>query len=143
MTSRQSLATNRPSTTLTPAEQALWATWEERVRRYRAGEKDAIPEQVVGLGTLRVFGRSGDAPLAFPRVRTFGDLELLPPDVQFALTLTNRTVQAHADSGAGRMIYATAPAQGDIVPEPETVTVIDPTKHADVLIVAAISGGAR
>jgi hypothetical protein len=69
------------------------------VRRYRAGDATAMPLEVVGLGDLRVFGRAGDAALAFPRVRTLGDLELLPPDVQFGLDLANRTVEAHRRLG--------------------------------------------
>jgi hypothetical protein len=101
----------------------------------------AMPREVVGLGDLRVFGRAGDAALAFPRVRTLGDLELLPLDVQFGLTLANRTVEAHRRQGNGRMVYATAPATSFGIPEPQVVATIDPTRHADILIVAPIAGG--
>ena len=138
MTSRSA-----PQTQLAETEVALRAQWEERVRRYRAGEVAAMPPEVVGLGDLRVFGRSGDAVLAFPRIRTLGDLELLPPDVQFGLALANRAVEAHRHQGNGRMVYATAPATLRGIPEPQAVTAIDPTQHADVLIVAPIAGGMR
>lgn len=130
-------------TRLTDSEVTLRAQWEERVRRYRAGEATAMPSEVVGLGELRVFGRAGDATLAFPRLRALGDLELLPPDVQFGLELANRTVEAHRREGHGRMVYATAPATRSGIPEPQVVTTIDPTQHADVLIVAPIAGGAH
>jgi hypothetical protein len=128
---------------LTDPELTLRAQWEERVCRYRAGDATAMPPEVVGLGDLRVFGRAGDAVLAFPQVRTLGDLELLPPDVQFGLALANRTVEAHRRQGNGRMVYATAPATSSSIPEPQLVATIDPTQHADILIVAAIAGGRR
>jgi hypothetical protein len=129
-------------TRLSAADIALRAQWEERVRRYQAGEQSALPAEVFGLGGLRGFGRAGDAVLLFPRVRLVSDLELLPPDVQFGLALANRTITAHRQQGSGRMIYATAPATKSGIPEPEVITAIDPTRHADVLIVAPISGGA-
>ena len=132
-----------PQTRLAETEVTLRAQWEERVRRYRAGDATAMPPEVVGLGDLRVFGRAGDATLAFPRVRALGDLELLPPDVQFGLAFANRALEAHRRQGNGRMVYATAPASRSGIPEPQVVTMIDPTQHADVLIVAPISGGAR
>jgi hypothetical protein len=132
-----------PQTQLTASEVTLRAQWEERVRRCRAGDAAAMPPEVIGLGDLRVFGRAGDAVLAFPRLRTLGDLELLPPDVQFGLDLANRTVEAHRRQGNGRMVYATAPATRSGIPEPQVVATIDPTQHADVLIVAPIAGGAR
>jgi hypothetical protein len=132
-----------PPTQLADSEVALRAQWEERVRRYRAGEAAAMPPEVVGLGDLRVFGRAGDAILTFPRVRTLGELELLSPDVQFGLTLANRAVEAHRRQGNGRMVYATAPATARGIPEPHVITTIDPTQHADVLIVAPIAGGTR
>jgi hypothetical protein len=128
-------------TRLTDDEIALRAQWDERVRRYQAGDLSALPPEVIGLGGLRVFGRAGDAVLAFPRMRYLSDLELLPPDIQFGLTLVNRTVAAHQQQGNGRMIYATAPASREGIPVPELVTTIDPTRHADVLIVAPLSGG--
>jgi len=130
-------------TQLTETEVTLRAQWEERVRRYRAGDATAMPPEVAGLGDLRVFGRAGDAVLAFPRVQTLGDLQLLPPDVQFGLALANRTVEAHRRQGNGRMVYATAPATARGIPEPQVVATIDPTQHADVLIVAPIAGGAQ
>ena len=135
--------TSRTSTTtqLTNDEVALRKQWDERVRRFQAGDRAAMPPEVVGLGGLRVFGRSGDAVLTFPRLRHLSEVELLPPDVQFGLALANRTVAAHQQQGSGRMVYATAPATRTETPEPEVVTAIDPTRHTDVLIVAPISGG--
>ncbi len=126
---------------LNDSEIQLRALWEARVSRYRAGDAAAMPPEVIGLGGLRVFGRAGDAVLCFPRVRSAGDLELLPDDVRFGLTLANRTVEAHRQQGGGRMIYAATPITGRQLPEPEVITTIDPTRHDDVLIVAPISGG--
>lgn len=122
-------------------EVTLRTQWEERVRRYREGDTSAMPPEVIGLGGLRVFGRAGDAVLAFPRVQRLSDLELLPSDVLFGLELANRTIAAHQAQGSGRMVYATAPATNGAMPAPEVIQRIDPTKHADILIVAPISGG--
>ncbi|GAB4198001.1 MAG: hypothetical protein OHK0022_16730 [Roseiflexaceae bacterium] len=126
---------------LNDSEIQLRAQWEARVNRYRAGDSAAMPPEVIGLGGLRVFGRAGDAVLCFPRVRNAADLELLPEDVRFGLALANRTIEAHRQQGGGRMIYAATPITGRQLPEPEVITVIDPTRHDDVLIVAPISGG--
>lgn len=131
-----------PQTQLNTTEVALRAQWEERVRRYRAGDSAAMPPEVLGLGDLRVFGRAGDAALAFPRIHALADMELLPADVRFGLELANRTVEAHRRQGNGRMVYATAPAGAAGMPEPQVVAAIDPTQHCDVLIVAPIAGGA-
>lgn len=135
--------TTLPQTTLTLQEQELWSQWQARVARHQAGQADALPPEVAGIGGMRVFGRSGDAVVAFPRVRHLSDLELLPADVQFALELANRTIAAHRAAGGGRMIFATTPAVEGRLPEPEPILRIDPTKHADILIVAPIAGGAR
>ena len=116
-------------------EVALRAAWEARVQRARAGDSTALPEGV-RLGTLRVFGRSGDQPLAFPVIRAIADLELLPPDVQFGLELANRAVTAFGAQGGNRMTFASTPGE-----DAEQITVIDPTKHTDVLLVGAIAGG--
>ena len=44
----------------------------KRVCSARSGDTTALPEGV-SLGTLRVFGRSGDQPVAFPVVRVIAD----------------------------------------------------------------------
>lgn len=117
-------------------EVALRAEWEARVQRARGGDTTALPEGV-SLGTLRVFGRAGDQPVAFPVLRAIADLELLPPDVQFGLTLANRTITAFGAQGGARMAFASTPGEDAA----EQITVLDPTKHVDVLLVGAIAGG--
>jgi hypothetical protein len=67
---------------LTAEEMALKQQWEARVARYQAGEADALPAEVAGLGVLRVMGRSGDKAVAFPRVQRSA-LATLPANVQF------------------------------------------------------------
>jgi hypothetical protein len=49
------------TTHVTDQELALRAAWDARVQRYQAGDTAAMPEAVIGLGGLRVFGRAGDA----------------------------------------------------------------------------------
>ena len=69
-------------------------------------------------------------------MRAIADLKELPPDVQFGLTLANRAITAFGAQGGNRMTFASAPGE-----EPEQITVLDPTKHTDVLLVGAIAGG--
>lgn len=116
-------------------EVALLAQWKARVERARAGDETALPAGVT-LGTLRVFGRSGDQPVAFPVIEAIADLELMPPDVQFGLEIANRTITAFGAQGGSRMAFASAPGE-----DAEQITVLDPTKHTDVLLVGAIAGG--
>lgn len=130
-----------PTTTLTAQEQELWAAWQARVHRYRAGDTAALPPEVIGLGSLRVFGRAGDAVMPFPRVRMLSDLDSLPADVQLGMQIAERTVTAYRTRGIGRMIYSTAPAIDGRAPEPKVVDTIDPTRDLDILIVAPIAGG--
>ena len=129
------------ASTLTANEQALAQEWQARVARFKAGDATAMPEGVTGVGELRIMGRAGDARLPFPRVSHLSDLESLPNDVQFGLVLANHTIETYRAQGAERMVYASAPADSNGVPEPEQITVIDPAKHCDVLIVAPIAGG--
>lgn len=129
------------TTKLTPDEQKLLCRWQDRLATYRSGDMAAMPVGIVGLGDLRVMGRAGDARLTFPRVKCLSDLDALPDDVRFGLELANRTITAYRAQGAGRMVYASAPPSGQYSPEPEMITMIDPTKHSDILIVAPIAGG--
>ena len=105
-----------PSTTISTSapgaddrdEVALRAQWEARVRCARSGDTTALPEGV-SLGTLRVFGRSGDQPVAFPVVRAIADLEELPADVQFSLELANCTIETFGAQGGSRIVLASTP----------------------------------
>ena len=61
-----------------------------------------MPTEVIGVGTLRVQGRPGDEPVAFPRLRALvvGErvetpIAGLPDDVQFGLAPSSCYVTAH------------------------------------------------
>jgi hypothetical protein len=124
---------------LTIEEQVLWQEWQERVRRYRGGDIEALPKAIVGLGELRVYAWAGDTSISFPRVQRLSDLAQLPEHVRFGLAIAERTIRAHQASGAERRVYATAPtSQG--LPAAELVQRLDPTRHANVLIVTPILG---
>ena len=125
------------STPLSTSEQELMSRWMERVARYQAGDQAAMPPEVIAIGTLRIFGRSGDVPLPFPQIRAIADLQRLPEDAATAMAIANRTVAAYRARGNGRMVYATAPGATQADP----IEQIDPTRHSDVLIVGPIAGG--
>jgi hypothetical protein len=124
---------------LTAEEMALKQQWEARVARYQAGDADALPAEVAGLGMLRVMGRSGDEALAFPRVQRSA-LATLPADVQFGVALAERTLDAHRQGGAGRMVYVVA-EQGQPLAEPKPLTTLDPFRDTEILVVAPLAGG--
>lgn len=124
---------------LTADELALKQQWEARVARYVAGETDALPPEVAGLGTLRVMGRSGDEALAFPRVQRSA-LATLPADVQFGVTLAERTLDAQRQAGASRMVYVVA-EEGQTLAEPKPLITLDPFRDTEILVVAPIAGG--
>jgi hypothetical protein len=99
-------------TTLTPAEQALYCTWQERVIQARSGSPDALPDGV-SLGVLAVMGLSGDEQIAYPVLAMPSTLERseLPADVVFAGELAVRIALVAARRGP---IIAGSPAAGDM-----------------------------
>ncbi len=127
---------------LTIEENVLWQEWQELVRRYRGGDAKALPKPIVGLGELRVCGWAGDTMISFPRVQRLSDLAQLPEHIQLGLAIAERTISAHQASGVGRMVYATPvpTSAGHGLPAAELVRKLDPSRHADVLIVAPITG---
>ncbi len=126
---------------LVATDQDLYRQFADRVRRHEQGDTTAFPEQVVGLGTLRVFGAAGDAPVAFPRVRQLSDMELLPADVQLGLTVANQVMTAYQGRGVGRMVYEAGESADLTQAEPVSITQISPVNNFNVLVVAPISGG--
>lgn len=109
---------------MTTNNQDLQRKWEERVRAgtYSAG--------VMGLGTMRIMGKSGDAALLFPRIASLDGLPTLEPDEQWAVR------QAEAALVAAQIAQRT-------VFNRETSEVLrrfDPSV-SEMLVVSRIAGG--
>ena len=104
----------------------LHARWQQRV------DSGTFSAGVEGLGNIRVMGRSGDTPLAFPRIASLDLLPSLEPDEQWALRQAEAALLA-------------AQRESRTVFNRETsavVTEFDP-HVAEMLIVSRIAGGRR
>ncbi len=111
--------------------------WHERVR---SGQ---FSPAVLGVGTIRVMGRSGDAPVAFPRIASLAALPELELDEQYAV----RAAQAIVEQARGqsRQVFAVAPAPagspaGMGAAGLRPVSVYEPDSES-LIVVARIAGG--
>jgi len=117
-------------------------TQAELERRWQARcAQGTFSPSVRGVGTLRVFGRSGDAPLSFPRVESLAMLADLAPDEQWALNRAQQLVtQAREQS---RTVVATRACPGvapDALPGVAPMGDFDPAQES-ILILNRIVGG--
>lgn len=110
----------------------LQQLWEERVRT-----KNYSPA-VLGLGTVRVMGRSGDTPLSFPRITSLAALETLSEEERYALR-TVQTIVEEAPRESRTVLAVSAPVHNEL-PSPRPVTRFDPTL-SEIIVVARIAGG--
>jgi predicted transcriptional regulator len=114
-----------------PADQvALAQAW---IARCETGQ---FSPAVVGIGTVRVFGQAGDAPVTFPRITSLDALDTLAPDEQWAATYAIRVVETHTTKQ--RPIFAMSPGQAT---SGTRVTALDLTSKVDYLILSPIQGG--
>ena len=118
------------------SERELQAKWQNRVATQQ------FSPAVVATREVRVFGKAGDAPVAFPQVRkpAAGEsvdmvLDLLEPDERWALGHAQRVIEAHADRG--RRAFAVMRGRGDGV----VLDRFDPISDQDILILSQIAGG--
>ncbi len=110
----------------------LEQAWKERCQR---GNFSAA---IIGLGTIRVMGRSGDAAVQFPRITSLAALGELEPDEQYAVQVAQRIIeQARQQS---RTVFAVQPAVNGVTPAPERVSEFDPAAES-LMVVARIAGG--
>jgi hypothetical protein len=111
---------------------ALEQRWHERV------QTGTFSCAVLGIGTIRIMGRSGDAPVQFPRIASLGTLDLLEEDEQWAVRAAQQIVaQAQQQQ---RSVFAIAPASASSTPSPRPVQTFDPSV-ASLMVVARIAGG--
>ena len=114
------------------SQDALQRRWQERCRQGN------FSSAVLGLGTVRVFGRSGDAPVTFPRVESLSALDMLEADERWALQNAQDLVDAAQTRR--RPVMATQPPRAGVSPNPTPVREFDPkTEH--ILILSLTQGG--
>jgi hypothetical protein len=107
----------------------LQARWLERVR---SGQ---FSPTVLGVGTIKVFGRAGDAPVAFPRIESLAALDTLEADERWAVTYADQVIAQHQRQG--RSIMGAVPGQATgAVP----VQHFDPSREYH-LVLSQIAGG--
>lgn len=114
-----------------PADQIPLA--EAWIARCTRGE---FSDAVQGVGTIRVFGRAGDAPVTFPRIKTLAALDALAPDERWAAQYASDVVVGHQRDH--RPIFAAQPGQGAAG---DQIVTFDVTTTYDILVLSPITGG--
>jgi hypothetical protein len=108
---------------------ALQTRWLERVR---SGQ---FSPAVLGVGTIKVFGKAGDAPVAFPRIESLAALDTLEADERWAVTYAQQVIEQHQRQGRNVMSAAPGQATGAV-----PVQGFDPSREYH-LILSQIVGG--
>lgn len=114
------------------SQETLQRRWQERCR---AGN---FSVGVLGVGTVRVFGKSGDAPVTFPRIESLAALDTLEVDERWAVELAQELVGAAQNRQ--RPVMATQPPQNGTTPAPTPLRTFDP-KAEHILILSLTRGG--
>ena len=122
------MATTRRSV----SPETLRRRWQERC------QQGHFSPAVLGVGTIRVFGRSGDAPVTFPRIESLAALDTLEADERWAVEVAQGIVTAA--NNQSRPVMATQPPQAGKAPSPTAVDVFDP-KSENILILSLTRGG--
>ena len=114
---------------MTTSDSILQRAWEARVQR---GE---FSSSVLGIGIIRVMGRSGDASVAFPRMASLDALPGLEADEQWAVREAEAIVQQAQREN--RAVFDTSAGQ---IEDARRVTSFEPSA-ATLMVVARIAGG--
>ncbi len=114
------------------SQEALAGRWQKRCR---LGNFSAA---VLGLGTVRVFGKSGDAPVVFPRIESLAALDQLEVDERWAVETAQEVVQAA--QARQRPVMASQPPRAGVAPTPTPLRTFDP-KTENILILSLTRGG--
>lgn len=114
------------------SQETLRRMWEERCKQgnFSAG--------VLGVGTVRIFGKSGDAPLTFPRIESLAALDGLAEDERWAISVAQEVVQAA--QARQRPVMATQPPATGTTPAPAPMRTFDPNQE-NILILSLTRGG--
>jgi hypothetical protein len=113
-------------------EGALARRWKERCA---SGQ---FSQAVLGLGTIRVMGKAGDAPVKFPRIPSLDALGTLEPDEQWVVQAAQAIVTQACNQR--RPVLAAAPPQPGSLPMPKPVTTFYPSVET-LLVTSIIRGG--
>jgi hypothetical protein len=113
-------------------QEALQRRWQERCRQGN------FSSAVLGVGTIRVMGRSGDTPVAFPRVESLAALDTLEADERWALQQAQDLINSARTRR--RPVMATQPPRPGVIPNPVPVYEFDP-KSENLLILSMTQGG--
>ncbi len=113
----------------TQTNEALARQWQERVRTR------TFSQAVQGVGTIRIMGKAGDAPLAFPRITSLEALSSLAPDEQWAL----RAAQVLVEQAPSQQRSVFAVGEGG-ANQPERVTSFEPMAES-LIVVSRVAGG--
>ena len=122
------MKTSRTATVQATDDQ-LRQRWQKRLRD---GE---FSTAVLGVGTIKVFGRAGDAPVAFPRITSIAALDQLEADERWAVTYAEQVIAQHQQHG--RSIMGALPGQANSA---APVTSFDPAREYH-LVLSQIAGG--
>lgn len=110
----------------------LQSRWQERCRQGN------FSSAVLGVGTIRVFGKSGDAPISFPRLESLAMLDSLAADERWAIEAVQEMV--NAAQAHNRPVMAMQPTHAGATPNPTHVRTFDP-KAEHILILSLTRGG--
>ncbi len=120
------------TSTKSVSQEELQRRWQERCRQ---GNFSAA---VLGVGTVRIFGKSGDAPVLFPRLESLAALDTLEVDERWAVEMAQEIVDAAQNRH--RPVMATQPPQAGSAPAPAPMRTFDP-KAENILILSLTRGG--
>lgn len=120
--------TTSPTATIPTTNAPLQTEWAARLAR---GE---FSPAVVGVGTLRVMGASGDEALAFPQISSLAALDQLAPDERWAIEQVELVVSVKQ---RGRRLATIKPGTG----MGAIVDRFDPTALDDYLLLIQSQGG--
>jgi hypothetical protein len=125
--------------TTTAQDETALANEETLARQWKARcASGQFSQAVLGLGTIRVMGKAGDAPVQFPRITSLDALSALEPDEQWAVHAAQAIVIQACDQR--RPVLAAAPPQPGSLPMPKPVTTFDPSVET-LLVTSIIRGG--
>ena len=126
------MTTTSENVTPSISEETLIQRWKERCT---SGDFSRV---VLGLGTIRIMGKAGDAPVQFPRIPSLDALDMLEPDEQWAVKAAQAIVTQACNQR--RPVLATSIPQSGLTPNPTPITIFDPNVEL-LLVTSLIRGG--
>lgn len=126
------MTSSQTVTTLPADDVTLAAQWAQRV------QNGIFSAAVLGTGVIRVTGKSGDVPIAYPRIKSLDALSELAPDERWAVRMTEAILTESWI--VGRRVVTTHIEAGSMSPTVTDVTTFDPTIET-MIVLSATAGG--